>query len=84
MDRRLKRLILILATLTISTFIIGCSSNEISEESLDDDVMDEGDYEENTSTGLPDFNLKDLEGNMVSSEIFKDYNMTIANIWQST
>jgi peroxiredoxin len=33
---------------------------------------------------LPEFNLKDVEGNEVSSEIFNDYEMTIVSFWQST
>lgn len=35
-------------------------------------------------SSMPSFNLEDIEGNKVSSDIFGDYDLTIVSIWQTT
>lgn len=96
MNKKTKLLILISAVLAIAIAMSGCSAtknkeeqeidssdnNQMIDESLEETIED--DAEEVTAIKLPAFNLKDLEGNDISSEIFNDYDMTIVSIWQST
>lgn len=88
MNRKIKLLVLILTVLIIAIAISGCSTKEEQENSsVNNEVIDENtkDIPDQDIEGkLPAFNLKDLEGKEVSSEIFKDYKMTIVSIWQST
>ena len=93
MKKRAKLLILILAVLVIAVAISGCSTKNKEEQEIgssDSNVADENSKEVSNSGNdkevdkLPEFNLKDLEGEDVSSQIFNDYDMTIVSIWQST
>ena len=94
MKKRAKLLILISAVLVIAIAISGCSTTKNKEEqeigSSDSNAVDENSKEVSNNGNdkevdkLPEFNLKDLEGNDVSSQIFNDYDMTIVSIWQST
>ena len=93
MKKRAKLLILILAVLVIAVAISGCSTKNKEEQEIgssDSNVADENSKEVSNNGNdkevdkLPEFNLKDLEGEDVSSQIFNDYDMTIVSIWQST
>ena len=95
MKKRAKLLILILAVLVIAVAISGCSTKNKEEQEIgssDSNAVDENSKEVSNSGNdkekevdkLPEFNLKDLEGEDVSSQIFNDYDMTIVSIWQST
>ncbi|MBU5438978.1 TlpA family protein disulfide reductase [Tissierella sp. MSJ-40] len=80
---------LMVAILVMTLAITGCTSKKNSEDldtSKNDDLVieNEGNTEEVLEVKLPEFNLKDVEGNEVSSEIFNDYEMTIVSFWQST
>ena len=96
MKKKTKLLILISAVLLIAIAISGCSpakdkedqeigssnSNSVDENSKG--VSNSESAKEAEVDKLPNFNLKDLEGKNVSSQIFNDYDMTIVSIWQST
>ena len=88
MNNKIKLLIFISALLIIAVAISGCSTKgEQEDSSVNNEVIDENIEEtldQNVEGKLPAFNLKDLEGKEISSEIFKDYKMTIVSIWQST
>lgn len=67
-----------------------------SKNNRNDKLIDEGNQVENQTDGdaansddetvskMPSFILKDINGVEVSSDIFKDFDMTIISIWQST
>lgn len=92
MDRKIKWVILLSAVLIISLVVNGCSSkDEEKDTNLDSTNNDKNteqnegvDIEDIAAIKLPSFNLEDLEGNMVSSEVLEDYDITIVSIWQST
>lgn len=87
MNKNIRFLMVAILVMTLS--ITGCTSKKNSEDldtSKNDDLVieNEGNAEEVLEVKLPEFNLKDVEGNEVSSEIFNDYEMTIVSFWQST
>jgi peroxiredoxin len=96
MNKKTKLLVLISLTLIMILAISGCSStknggeqkvgledsNKVADKNIEE-VNDE-DTDKIGDIKLPGFNLKDLEGNDVSSSIFDDYDVTIVSIWQST
>ena len=93
-NRRGKLTIGILAIIILAIFLNGCSiGSKGKEQGIDDEVL-EDDVDKNTDgtelisgtelARLPDFDLQDLNGRRVSSDIFGDYSITIVNIWQST
>ncbi|HHV39391.1 MAG TPA: TlpA family protein disulfide reductase [Tepidimicrobium sp.] len=92
MNKRIKLIIGVLAVIIISVLLNGCSIGSRNQEQddgiINEDELMEEQTDENIDTvdmvKLPDFNLKDLEGNRVSNRIFEDYDITIVNIWQST
>lgn len=92
MNKKTKLLILISSVLILTLAISGCSDTENKKDQEMDSLANNQSIDETTDEGtdqivedkLPIFNLKDLEGNDVSSDIFNDYDMTIVSIWQST
>lgn len=92
MNRKVKLIVVLSAILIISIAVNGCSTKKDQQDqnvgsTNNSEPVEENDEENIDDIGmikLPDFNLKDLEGNQVSSDIFRDYDMTIVSIWQST
>ncbi len=92
MNKKIKLSVLIGIVLIIVVGISGCSTKKdqgmdltSGNQSIDENVEETTDNKQEVgSIRLPAFNLKDLEGNDVSSDIFNDYDMTIVSIWQST
>ncbi len=87
MNKNIRFLMIVILVMTLA--ITGCTSKKNNEDvdmSKNDDpvIENEGNTEEVFEVKLPEFNLKDVEGNEVSSEIFNDYEMTIVSFWQST
>lgn len=77
---------LLLSTmLVVSIALSGCFANKDEVDGdMDQDEEPSIDDENLDLTKLPEFKLKDIEGNHVSSDIFNDYDMTVVPIWQST
>lgn len=72
MQRRITWLLMIVMLLVLS----GCSSQEpISNE------QQSGAHTLSAMQEMPEFTLKDLNGNEISNEVFADYNLTMINIW---
>lgn len=57
------------------------SSGEENEQEKVDKPEDPKDDE---NSKMPPFKLKDMEGNEVTEEVFKDYELTIVAAWQTT
>ena len=86
--KRKKALVFIIFMMVILT-ISGCKirENKLDEEqgkSVQDAGKEKGGLYESIEPIFPAFTLNDIEGTEISSEIFKDNDINIINIWQST
>src|SRR5699024_11063702 len=56
-----------------------------SNENKNEEKLDKDNDSEKTEKGrMSPFKLKDMEGNEVTEEVFKDYELTIIAAWQTT
>lgn len=61
-----------------------CSENQnqnTNNEASDELTGTQENLEQNTFTGLSEFEATDINGNDVNQDIFKDYDLTMVNIW---
>lgn len=92
MNKNIKIILVIVLVLAVGIFAITIKNKEhenIGEENelentevVEDTDATEGVVED--SLKLPSFELMDMDGNVITDDIFKDYDITIISIWQST
>jgi len=78
----MKKIISFILVIMISMSIVGCGGK--GEEANKDTSKEEVSKKEISLTDLkamPQFELEDMEGNKVTNEVFKDYDITMVNIW---
>lgn len=79
----MKKILLILALMSI--FLVGCTKSEESRDNttVNESNIKEESLEENLLAGseLIGFNTKDVYGNDVDENIFKNNELTILNLW---
>lgn len=84
MNKISKLVVTLLMILILGLTITACSGkNNSTEEDPLENTDVKGEISEDEIILSP-FNLKDLAGNDVSSDILGEYDMTIISIWQST
>ncbi|WP_066500407.1 TlpA family protein disulfide reductase [Abyssisolibacter fermentans] len=75
----MKKILLVLFIITSIAVLSACSSSQDNNNVNDNSVSEE----ENPIAGkvIASFNTKNLEGNDVTNDIFKNYKVTMINIW---
>ncbi len=71
-----KRYSIVLIIMAMLMLVSACGKKDPVEEIISDQTHDK--------VYLPGFKLMDTRGNEVSSDVMKDYDMTIIGLWQST
>lgn len=92
MNRNIK--IMLILVLVVAVGIIAITIKNKKNENLGEvkelentEVVEDTDATEDVvddSLKLPSFELMDMDGNVITDDIFKDYDITIISIWQST
>lgn len=72
----MKRLLVLILALVLSIGMVGCGANKQPVQTTDETS--------NTIAAMPQFNLKDINDQTVTNAIFKDYQLTVINIWATT
>lgn len=89
----MKKIITLLLASTMVMSLAACGSKQsthgeegtsISSESGNITLPEEPSTESTVKTPLGDFSAQDFEGNIITKDIFADYDLTMVNLWTTT
>lgn len=72
----MKRLLVLILALVLTIAMVGCGANKQPPQTTEETA--------NTALAVPQFNLKDIDNQTVTNNIFKDCQLTVINIWATT
>jgi len=76
-----KKILVLLATLVISTALAACGNNDSGYTTGDNSKDGRSQVSQGELQSIPDFSAKDIEGNKVDNSIFKENKVTLVNVW---
>lgn len=85
----MKKIIILILSLTLASGVVGCSSKKLEKninnsqltEKTGQNGAESKEIEKSNGEAVPAFASKDLDGNDVTNEIFKDKKLTMINVW---
>ena len=76
-----KKILVLLATLVISTALAACGNNDSGYTTGDNSKDGRSQVSQGELQSIPDFSAEDIEGNKVDNSIFKENKVTLVNVW---
>lgn len=76
-----KKVLVLLATLVISTALAACGNSDSGYTTGDNSKDGRSQVSQGELQSIPDFSAKDIEGNKVDNSIFKENKVTLVNVW---
>ncbi len=76
-----KKILVLLATLVISTALAACGNSDSGYTTGDNSKDGRSQVSQGELQSIPDFSAEDIEGNKVDNSIFKENKVTLVNVW---
>ena len=76
-----KKILVLLATLVISTALAACGNNDSGYTTGDNSKDGRSQVSQGELQSIPDFSAEDIEGNKIDNSIFKENKVTLVNVW---
>ena len=76
-----KKVLVLLATLVISTALAACGNSDGGDTTGDNSKDGRSQVSQGELQSIPDFSAEDIEGNKVDNSIFKENKVTLVNVW---
>ena len=76
-----KKVLVLLATLVISTALAACGNSDSGYTTGDNSKDGRSQVSQGELQSIPDFSAEDIEGNKVDNSIFKENKVTLVNVW---
>lgn len=76
-----KKVLVLLATLVISTALAACGNSDDGYTTGDNSKDGRSQVSQGELQSIPDFSAEDIEGNKVDNSIFKENKVTLVNVW---
>lgn len=76
-----KKVLVLLATLVISTALAACGNSDSGYTTGDNSKDGRSQVSQGELKSIPDFSAEDIEGNKVDNSIFKENKVTLVNVW---
>ncbi|GKX28362.1 hypothetical protein SH1V18_08420 [Vallitalea longa] len=82
----MKKILILITTLVVFCAFTACTSGNNSDNTNSSENISQSATEENTFEPIPlgDFSVQDFDGNILTKDIFKDYDLTMVNLWTTT
>lgn len=77
-----KKIIALMLSALLAISVTGCTkaSNDNTDNKTTS-ATEQSDYATDDSVNIGDFNTTDINGNEVNKDIFKEYDLTVINVW---
>lgn len=79
----MKKMLLVFMVISLMLFPLGCRSKKTEDPPELKAALDEKDPNSDLSP-FPEFKAKDINGKVIDNTLFKDYKLTLVNIWATT
>lgn len=76
-----KKILVLLATLVISTALAACGNSDSGYTTGDNSKDGRSQVSQGELQSIPDFSAEDIEGNKIDNSIFKENKVTLVNVW---
>lgn len=76
-----KKVLVLLATLVISTALAACGNSDSGYTTGDNSKDGRSQVSQGELQSIPDFSAEDIEGNKIDNSIFKENKVTLVNVW---
>lgn len=76
-----KKILVLLATLVISTALAACGNSDGGYTTGDNSKDGRSQVSQGELQSIPDFSAEDIEGNKIDNSIFKENKVTLVNVW---